>query len=107
VAILWKEKKMSETPAQLSPFDQVIARLAVLESICGATIRLYLANARNDPKFEKANAMVAALRQDILNGIGHLAGPVRAEPAMYMESVIRQVTSHLPALRGAGARQSH
>jgi hypothetical protein len=90
-----------------STLDSIVARLAVLESICGATIGIYLANARNDPDFSKSKAMISALRQDILQGVAHLPEHMRKEAALYLENILGQVTRALPHLRGEGSGHTH
>jgi len=93
---------MMNPTSTTNPLDNVVARIAVLEGMCGATLALYLANARNDPTGELAMALVTALRNDIIAGVAHLPAHMKAEAEKYLDNLLSQVTAKLPGLHAPG-----
>jgi hypothetical protein len=87
--------------------EGLIYRVAVLESISVAIMAIYLANARNDPDYSRAKALLDAIRSDAVRGIGFLPDDVRKEGEAYLDKLLEKLFASLPSMRGESGGQSH
>jgi hypothetical protein len=87
--------------------EGIIARLAILEGICGAALGLGLASMRNDVDYPTSPSLIAALRQEALNGVADFPEQTRKQAELYLDSILRQVTKSLALLRGEESGKPH
>jgi hypothetical protein len=87
--------------------EAIITRLAILEGICGAALGLSLASASSDADHSRSTSLIAALRQEALNGVADLPEQMRKQAELYLDSILRQVTKSLALLRGEAGGKSH
>jgi hypothetical protein len=91
----------------LGPFEQLIARFAVLESITGSTLAMHLATTRDDPDHAKARKLIEAVRQSATQGLVHFRPPAREDAERYLNVLLSRVETGLPATHGGSGGPTH
>ena len=63
---------------------------------------IYLANSRNDPDYQKAGAVIEAMRQSIAANAKALSAPAQAAALRHGQHLLDIVSGNLRSLRGEG-----
>ena len=82
------------------------ARLIVLELFSMTAMGLYLANARNDPDYQKAKALLTWLCDAVAGETQQAPPPMQKAARDYAQHLTDRLRENLRALRGEGG-QSH
>jgi hypothetical protein len=86
--------------------DEIEGRLAALEVFTMTAFGLYLANARNDPDYSKAGALLDHTRAAVTSLATALPAGAQKAANDYADHLISVVKENLRSLRGEGG-QSH
>jgi len=86
--------------------EEIEARLFVLEAFVMTALGMYLANASNDPTYEKATALLDFLRRTARSNAAASSPNVQAHAAAYSDFLTNLVTANLRLMRGESS-QSH
>jgi hypothetical protein len=86
--------------------DEITGRLLVLEAFTMTTLGLYLANAKDDPTYEKAGAILDFLRGASRSLAENVSQEARAFAESYSDHLADLVAQNLRVLHGEGG-QSH
>ena len=89
----------------MSP-DEIAAKLAVLEVFTMTAFGLYLANARNDPDYTKAAALLDHTRAAVSSLVVTLSPNAQAVAKEYADHLLSVLAENLRSLRGE-VGQSH
>lgn len=84
--------------------DEISARLHVLETATMLALGIYLANSRNDPTYEKAEALVQAFVSAARDNTRAEPATVQATAARYSDHLASILRENIRALRGEGGR---
>ena len=91
----------------MTEHENVMVRVAILESLCISALTLYLANVRNDPDFVKSNALIDMIQKDAVAGIAQFPPEIRDHGAGLAKVLLDRLRRSLPSLRGGPAVTSH
>jgi len=80
--------------------DEIAGRLVVLETFVMTSLGLYLANARNDPDYSKAEALLDHLRSTASTLASSLPIAAKLSAEGYADQLILTLTENLRAMRG-------
>jgi hypothetical protein len=82
--------------------DEIAGRLVVLEAFSMTALGLYLANARNDPDFSKAAALLDHLKGTASSLAAGLPPTAKSAAETYADHLISVLTENLRSMRGEG-----
>ena len=78
--------------------SNIMARLAVYETLAAGALTIVLASGGPGPDLSKAKAVLEVLKMHADEGLAHLPDPVQREARLILSSVLDRVMQNLSAL---------
>jgi hypothetical protein len=82
--------------------DELAGRLCAVEVIAMMAMGMYLANAKNDPDYSKAGAIIEVLRRAVVDQLPDLPEGARPYALAYSGELLDTLSRNLRTLRGEG-----
>jgi hypothetical protein len=84
--------------------DELAGQLLAVEVIAMTALGMYLANARNDPDYQKAAALIEHMRESIARKAHDLSLTARTHAVGHGNQLLDTVSQNLRMLRGEGGQ---